>query len=154
MDTGLCPNEAWSQTRVAHEDFCHAHVFGCPVYVLEPKLQDNQVIPKWHPCTRLGMFLGFSTVHSSLVPLVLNTRTGRISPQYHVIFDDKFETVKSLPTATSPDTIWLNILQLHRDFFLDKENDAQGNLKLSHLPDLDKDWLPEDSTTSEESMPT
>ena len=113
MDTGLCPNKAWSQTHVAHEDFRHAHVFGCPVYVLEPKLQDNQVIPKWHPCTQLGMSLGFSTVHSSLVPLVLNTCTGRISPQYHVIFDDKFETVESLPTAMSPDTIWLDILQLH-----------------------------------------
>ena len=99
------------------------------------------------------MFLGFSTVHSSLVPLVLNTRTGRISLQYHIIFDNKFETVESLPTDISPDKIWLNLLQLHCDFFLNKEFDTNGNMKLSHLPDLDKDWLSEDLTSPVQSIP-
>lgn len=44
----------------------------------------------------MGMFLGFSHKHSSLVQLVLNLHTGHVSPQYHVIFDDNFETVPSL----------------------------------------------------------
>jgi hypothetical protein len=41
-------------------------------------------------------FLGFSTLHSSQVPIVMNVDTGKISPQFHVTFDDKFETVVSM----------------------------------------------------------
>ena len=52
----------------------------------------------------------------------------------------------------SLDKIWQNLLQLHHDFFLDKEFDTNGNMKLSHLPDLDKDWLPEDSTSLAQSI--
>jgi hypothetical protein len=41
--------------------------------------------------------LVFSNLHSSLIPLVLNVAIGHKSPQFHVIFDNKFETVNSLP---------------------------------------------------------
>ncbi|KAL7524937.1 hypothetical protein ACHAXR_002552, partial [Thalassiosira sp. AJA248-18] len=101
VDTGLCPDEMWTQSRTTHDNLRRAHVWGCPVYVLEPELQDGKKIPKWQPRARLGMFVGFSQVHSSLVPLVLNVKTGKISPQYHVVFDDKFATVNSLPTEDS-----------------------------------------------------
>ena len=74
-------------------------MFGRPVYVLEPSFQDGKKIPKWHSRVRQGMFVGFSPLHSSLVLLVLNCTTGKISPQYHVIFDDKFETVASLAVS-------------------------------------------------------
>jgi hypothetical protein len=40
---------------------------GCPVYVLDPKLQDGQKIPKWDPRSRRGMFVGVSNAHSSIV---------------------------------------------------------------------------------------
>ena len=30
------------------------------------------------------------------MPIVMNVDTGKISPQFHVIFDDKFETVVSM----------------------------------------------------------
>ena len=40
-----------------------------------------------------GNFVGFSPCHSSLVPLVLNTRTGKILPQFHVVFNDWFTSV-------------------------------------------------------------
>ena len=69
------------------------HVWGCPCYVLDPKLQDGHKLPKRKPRSRHGMFVGFSPRHSSLVPLVLNPRTGKISPQFHVIFDDWFTSV-------------------------------------------------------------
>ena len=141
IDTGLCPNEIWSQIRFAHEDFRRAHVFGCPVYVLEPKLQDGKKIPKWDPRARLGIFVGFSALHSSLVPLVLNVRTGKISPQYHVIFDDKFETVTSLPPGDSIGKQWDRLFKLERECYLDEEYDSDGLLKTNHLPDLDEEWL-------------
>jgi hypothetical protein len=47
-------------------------VWGCPVYVLKPRLQDGKKIPKWHLRSRRGMFLGFSTQHISTVGRVLN----------------------------------------------------------------------------------
>jgi hypothetical protein len=143
VESGLSPNEIWSSTRASHDDFRRAHVFGCPVYVLEPKLQDGHKIPKWSPRARLGMFLGFSTLHSSLVPLVLNVRTGKISPQYHVVFDDKFETVPSLPDGQDLGEQWNHIFSLgcEAEFFLDLEHDENGNVKTSHLPDLDAEWL-------------
>jgi hypothetical protein len=73
-----------------------SHVFGCPVYVLDASLQDGKKIPKWNHWACLGLFLGFTDLHSSLMPLVLNIDTGHISPQFHVIFDNKFKTVTSL----------------------------------------------------------
>jgi hypothetical protein len=93
---GLSPNEFWSGSRSDHSDLKRTHVFGCPVYVLDPDLQDGKRIPKWTSRARKGMFVGFSSEHSSQCPLVLNLETGHISPQYHVVFDDKFASVVSL----------------------------------------------------------
>jgi hypothetical protein len=94
--SGILPNKLWSRVQHVHNKLCHTHVFGCPVYVLDTLLQDGKKIPKWNPWAHLGLFRGFSDPHSSLVPLVLNVDTGHISPQFHVIFDNKFETVTSL----------------------------------------------------------
>ena len=96
--------------------------------MLEPKLQNGKKIPKWDPRARLGMFVGFSTLHSSLVPLVLNLRTEKISPQNHVIFDDTFETVHSLPSVDSLDKKWRRLFKLDREFYLDVEYDTKGQL--------------------------
>jgi hypothetical protein len=81
-------------------------VFGCPVYVLDATLQDGHKLPKWAPHAHLGVFLGFSTLHSSQVPLVMNDDTGKISPKFHVIFDDKFETVLSMAPDESIADQW------------------------------------------------
>ena len=76
------------------------HVWGCPTYVLEPKLQKPGVkIAKGAPRSRRGFNMGFSKMHSTQVGLVLNLLTGSISPQFHVLFDDMFSNVMS-STAT------------------------------------------------------
>ena len=87
--------------------------------------------------------MGSSHAHSSLVPLVLNVNvnTGKISPQYHVVFDDKFSTVNSLPTEDSLEEQWARIFKLKREFYLDFEFDASGNLVTDNWPDLGNDWL-------------
>ncbi|KAL7478470.1 hypothetical protein ACHAW6_004236 [Cyclotella cf. meneghiniana] len=41
----------------------------------------------------MGQFLSFLRRHSSTVALVHNLHTGYMSPQYHVVFDDKFKTM-------------------------------------------------------------
>ena len=69
------------------------HTFGCPVYVLDPRLQDSKKVPKWSLRSRRGIYLGFSKVHSSTGNLILNPETGVISPQYHVVFVDTLSTV-------------------------------------------------------------
>ncbi len=97
MESGIASHEIWSGACSPRTKLSCSHVFGCPVYVLNAYLQDGKKIPKWSPHARLGLFLGFSDLHSSQVPLVLNVATGHISPQFHVIFDDKFETVNLLP---------------------------------------------------------
>ena len=51
-------------------------------------------IPKWHKRARLGIYLGRSEAHAQSVALVLNLSTGLVSPQYHVAFDEQFETIK------------------------------------------------------------
>jgi len=63
------------------------------VYVLEVQLQNDQKLPKWNRRARLGKFVGFSDEHSSLVANVWHLTTRYISPQFHVVFDDLFETV-------------------------------------------------------------
>jgi hypothetical protein len=98
MESGIAPNEIWSGVCSLRTKLLScSHVFGCPVHVLDMSLQDGKKIPKWSPHAHLRLFVGFSYLHSSQVPLVLNVATGHISPQFHVIFDDKFETVNLLP---------------------------------------------------------
>jgi hypothetical protein len=42
----------------------HARVWGCPAYVLDPKLQDGKKLPKWTTRSRRGQFLGILNTHS------------------------------------------------------------------------------------------
>ena len=69
------------------------HTFGCPTYALNNKLQGGKSIPKWQERARVGIYLGLSPQHSRSVALVLSLTTGLVSPQFHVEFDDLFETV-------------------------------------------------------------
>jgi hypothetical protein len=60
---------------------------------LEPQLQNDQKLPKWNRRAWVGQFLGYSDQHSSLVPNVRHLTTGFVSHQFHVMFDDLFDTV-------------------------------------------------------------
>jgi hypothetical protein len=50
--TGLSPIKILTGTRSDHRDLLRTHVWGCPVYVLDPKLQDGKKIPKWNHWAR------------------------------------------------------------------------------------------------------
>lgn len=92
--SGLSPYELFSgQKDPDYTDLRRARVWGCPVYVLDPKLQDGKKIPKWKKRTRLGMNVGSSSEHSSTVNRILSLDTGHVSPQYHVVYDELFTTV-------------------------------------------------------------
>ena len=135
---GLSPLELFTGVRSDHASLNRLHIWGCPGYVLEPTLQTNGAsIPKWKKRSRLGQFLGFSPHHSTKVAMMRNIATGNISPQFHVVFDDKFETVstdfqdpsKSLDIAFSSDQ-WRTLLQTTDKFFPDD----------AHPPPLSHEW--------------
>ena len=61
QENGITPNEIISQSLEPNfNTIKHTHVWGCPTYVLEPKLQDGRKLPKWSPRAKRGQFLGFS----------------------------------------------------------------------------------------------
>ena len=50
---------------------------------------------KWIERTPSGLYLGRSPKHSQNFALVLNIKTGRVSPQFHFKMDPMFHTVKN-----------------------------------------------------------
>ena len=121
----LAPIDLLLKTQSARTHFHDMHVWGCPCYVLDPKLQDGHKLPKWKPRSHRGMFVGFSPCHSSLVPLVLNPRTGKISPQFHVVFDDWFTSVLSVGTdnAFEP-SMWQTLFSHSRYHYMFDDHDT------------------------------
>ena len=58
------------------------HAFGCPTYILDKDLQAQKSLPKWQNRARLRVYLGPSPSHSRSMSLVLNHRTGHMTPQF------------------------------------------------------------------------
>ena len=89
---GKTPLEIFTRANV-RPNLSIFHPFGCPVYVLNNRLQVSQQLNKWLPRARVGVYLGMSPHHARTVALVLNVETASVSPQFHVKFDDSFSTV-------------------------------------------------------------
>jgi hypothetical protein len=108
---GISPLETFTHTQVKPRitDFHH---FGIPVYVLKSELASGKKINKWLPRAHLGIYLGMSPRHARSVALVLNPETGLVSPQFHLKFDDTWETVRG---STDKDLgKWRHKAGLHR----------------------------------------
>jgi hypothetical protein len=69
-------------------------------------MQSGKKLPKWKVRSRIGVYLGMSMQHARSVDLVLNLKTGHVSPQFHVTFDPKFETVRQTFGNLSPPSEW------------------------------------------------
>ena len=91
--TGFTPLERLTGAKSDHRDLQRTHVWGCPAFVLESRLANEQKLPKFDWKRRRGQFMGFSREHSSTVASIRNLETGYISPVYDVLFDDKFNTI-------------------------------------------------------------
>jgi hypothetical protein len=90
---GLTSLEVFTKTKSNHQELLCAHVWGCPVFVLDPRLQDGKKIPKWNCRARLAQFVGFLPEHSTLVANVQHLQTNHVSPKFHLIHNDNFETI-------------------------------------------------------------
>ncbi|KAL7474896.1 hypothetical protein ACHAW6_000841 [Cyclotella cf. meneghiniana] len=91
----------------------------------------------------MGQFLGFYHQHSLSVALVRNLHMGYISPQYHVVIDDKFETIFYTGKSTEElDKICNELFVDSRDCYVKEEYDEDGVL-IYKPPPLDEVWLSE-----------
>ena len=91
----------------------------------------------------MGKFLGFSEEHSSLVAKVRHLSTGFVSPQYHIVFDDQFETVYSSGEDDGVvDAICDRLFESNKDIYVEPEFNFDGELVYSPSP-LDDVWLTE-----------
>jgi hypothetical protein len=104
-------------------------------------LQDGNKIPKWQPRSRRGKFLGLSTTHSTSIGLILNLRTGFVSPQYHVVYDDEFTTVPNSesggffdPNRPFDPVLWNRLVATGTERVVVDDEDE--------LPPLHRDWQP------------
>jgi hypothetical protein len=105
-DKGVTPAEIFTGSTVPCHHLLDLHVWGFPVYGMDPQMQQGRKVPRWQPRSRRGVNLGFSLQHSSEVTLVLNLTTGSIDTQFHVVFDDQFTTVSSIERDMDPPSHW------------------------------------------------
>jgi hypothetical protein len=96
--------------------------------------------PKWEPQFCLGIYVGHSPSHAGVVALVINPRTCHISPQYHVVFDDKFTTVPFMEKNEVPPN-WAQLVK-----------NATEKVTNQHY-ELAKMWLFPDPVLGDISMP-
>jgi histone deacetylase 1/2 len=104
---GKIPMHLFSKTD-ASPSKRHFHPFACPVYVLDSALQQGKGYSKrkWTERARVGLYLGPSPQHARSIHLVLNLETGLVSPQFHVSFDDHFETTRKGAAVLLPASKW------------------------------------------------
>jgi len=126
---GLTPAELFAGIKQPQNDaILRSRVWGCPVYVLDPKLQDGKKLPKWRKRSRLGVNLGVSPGHSTTVSRVLNTDTGYVSPQYHVVYDELFHTVNGeLADEVFDADLWNSLLAFGSLEKADDRTDDSGH---------------------------
>jgi hypothetical protein len=110
----------------------HFQHFGCPVYVLDHKLQAGRKSGmKWKERVRIGVNLGFSPQHAKSVHLVLSLTSGCVSPQFHCTFDSTFETLKEYSV---PESLW----QEKAHFVIkDKAQYEKGRKKIATLKSIE-----------------
>ena len=81
--------------------------------------------------------------NTPLLALVRNLHTGYVSPQYHVVFDDKFETVfNDGKSSADLDEICAKLFISGRESYVEDEYDEDGIL-IYRPPPLNEVWLSE-----------
>ena len=135
VKNGLCPEEVFAGIILGCGPLKQLRVFSCPCYALDPRLQDGKKILKWEPRAQAGQFLGFSKEHSSKVCSVRNLRTGRVTPQFHVVFDKLFHAVTTKMEIDLKET-WIDPFRDSRDHHIQNHNPEID----PPIPPLDEEW--------------
>ena len=122
------PAQIWYSTDVSANPI-HSIPFGCPAFVLHDDIQRGQKTNKWNDKARVGIYLGRSPRHARNVALILNTQTGLVSPQFHVEYDKRFETVHQMKGI---EHLWMfkaGLMEPKKSPRKRSKRDADGNPK-------------------------
>ncbi len=86
--------------------------------------------------------MDYSDLHSSLVANVCHLSTGYVSPHYHLVFDDLFETFSTGNDALLDD-ICNHLFDSDCNFYLYDDEITSNDPLVYHPPPLDKVLLSE-----------
>ena len=70
-------------------------------FVLACKLQNFEPYHKWNQRSEVGIYLSRLPQHAANVSLVLDRDSGYVSPQFHVVHNKMFESLRTLRPACS-----------------------------------------------------
>ena len=102
--------------------------------MLDPKVQDGNKLPRWVPKARRGQFVGRSRVHASNVGQIRNLKTGNITTQFHVTYDDYFTTAASNHDNISLEETWTHLFKYMSE-------DLRDPADIDEIPRLAEEWL-------------
>jgi hypothetical protein len=71
------------------------HPLFFPVYDIDRCMQEGTSPPKWAKHTTQKVYIGHLHHYSKSVPMVWDPKTKLVSPQFHVMFDDNFDTFQA-----------------------------------------------------------
>jgi hypothetical protein len=97
------------------------HPLFCPVYVLDRRMQEGTSPPKWTKQTAHKVYVGHLHHCSRSVPMVWDPKTKIVSPQFHVMFDKKIDTVQppdpSIKHSDTMDRLFRDNIYTYDDLF-------------------------------------
>jgi hypothetical protein len=147
------PIELFSSTKTSAKLHQFQH-FGCPVYVLDHKLQAGRKSGmKWKERVRIGVNLGFSPQHAKSVHLILSLTSGCVSPQYHCTFDSSFESLKQHPV---PESLWqekAHFVIKSKSLHEERINNTKTNLSEQTKEHNEQTTIPDEQQVEEEIDP-
>jgi hypothetical protein len=135
--------ESFTKTRIL-PSVINYHPFGCPACTLDKGLQNQKKISKWESRARMAVYLGPSPNHAQSIGLVLSLRTGLVSTQFHVRYDDQFATVRDKDTALLPTSEWQHkcgFIEAPHNKSLQVLNDSYP-MSTSEIPDTENLEVP------------
>jgi hypothetical protein len=111
-DYDLIPWEQFTGecSKLDHTDM---HSLFCPVYVLDRRMQEGTSPPKWGKKNNTKGLCWSPSSLFKIIPKVGDPKTRLVSPQFHVMSDDNFDTIKAPdPIRTSNNqTPWITYLK-------------------------------------------
>ena len=66
---GITPLELLTSNKTDHRNLIRSQVCRCPIYVLDPKLQNHQRVTKWNRRSCLGQLINFSEQNFLLIAI-------------------------------------------------------------------------------------
>jgi hypothetical protein len=93
-DYDLSPWEQFTGER-SKLNHTYMHPLLYSVYVLDRRMQEGTSPHKWTKRTTQKVYVGHLHHYSKSVPMIWDPKTKLVSPQFHVMFDDNFDTVQA-----------------------------------------------------------